>query len=128
MFKLEYTYDCLDGKYFLCAEGEDEITYAVDSSIPVLASKQGSLDETDSRRFLQALKDCGIERWAKEYKADLGSIEDAIRWSLTYIINGKEYFSKGEESYEPYNYNKLIETLMIIDENTACFRMGETDD
>ena len=122
MFELEYCFECLNGKYFLNVK---EDNYEISTDIAELENKEGLLTEAENNAFQKQLNKAGIEKWDKEYPASGNRIEDAVKWSVRYTAEGKEYFSTGEESYEPYTYNELIRALMIIDEKAQYFLIGE---
>lgn len=115
MNKLEYRITCLDGVYDFVAEYGDSVLFNVETDIASLKSFSGELDDEKSRQFIEDVEKAQIERWDREYAADLSGIEDGITWKLTCLKDGIEYVSSGEESYQPYNYEYLIRAIMLCD-------------
>ncbi len=122
MNRLEYHFDCLDGNYlFVCQFDEEKLSYVIESSIPELSSKSGELSKEETIRFNQLLREAQIEKWDREYMADLSGIVDAVKWKVKLIKDDKEYVSKGEESFEPYTYKQLIDALALMEDKADYF-------
>ena len=52
MNRLEYHFDCLDGKYLCVCQFDDEsLSYVIESSIPELSGKSGELSKEEAVRF-----------------------------------------------------------------------------
>ena len=122
MNRLEYHFDCLDGKYLCVCQFDDEsLSYVIESSIPELSGKSGELSKEETVRFNKLLEEAQIEKWDREYMADLSGIADAVKWKVKLIKDDKEYVSRGEESFEPYNYKQLIDALRLMEDKADYF-------
>jgi hypothetical protein len=117
MTELEYLIDCLEGSYRFFACYGDLVAYEITTDIAGLESVSGELNESDSKLFKDAIAAAQIERWEEEYPADASKIEDGIRWSLVLMKEGKEYRSRGEESFVPYGHEELIRAIRLCDVN-----------
>ena len=127
MNRLEYHFDCLDGKYLCVCQFDDEsLSYVIESSIPELSGKSGELSKEEAVRFNKLLEEAQIEKWDREYMADLSGIADAVKWKVKLIKDDKEYVSRGEESFEPYNYKQLIDALRLM-EGKADYFLAQGD-
>ena len=116
--KLTYNFKCLDGEYKLIVENNE---YVVETNIYCFSSKVGTIDNIEL--FIDLINKAKIENWDKEYLGE--TVEDYIEWSIEYIKDDKIYKSNGLESYEPYNYNYLIEAFKLIESNADYFKAGE---
>ena len=122
MNRLEYHFDCLDGKYLCVCQFDDEsLSYVIESSIPELSGKSGELSKEEAVRFNKLLEEAQIEKWDREYMADLSGIAEAVKWKVKLIKDDKEYVSRGEESFEPYNYKQLIDALRLMEDKADYF-------
>ena len=122
MNRLEYHFDCLDGKYLCVCQFDDEsLSYVIESSIPELSGKSGELSKEEAVRFNKLLEEAQTEKWDREYMADLSGIADAVKWKVKLIKDDKEYVSKGEESFEPYTYKQLIDALRLMEDKADYF-------
>ena len=120
MDQLLFHFACLDGTYdFIAQFSEERLQYEIQSTIPELESLSGTLDETET--FLKQLELAQIEKWERSYPAEGTPIEDAVKWQVKLIKDGKEYVTEGEESYEPYRYEHLVRALMCCDEKAEYF-------
>ena len=119
MNKMEYTINCLDGTYELTVEYDDTVIYSVDTNIETMQSFSGELDADQSKAFIEEIEKAGIERWDREYNAELSEIEDGITWQMRYLKDGKEYVSEGVESYQPYGYEHLVNAIQLLDEKSG---------
>ena len=127
MNRLEYHFDCLDGKYLCVCQFDDEsLSYVIESSIPELSDKSGELSKEEAVRFNKLLEEAQIEKWDREYMADLSGIVDAVKWKVKLIKDDKEYVSRGEESFEPYTYKQLIDALRLM-EGKADYFLAQGD-
>ena len=127
MNRLEYHFDCLDGKYLCVCQFDDEsLSYVIESSIPELSDKSGELSNEEAVRFNKLLEEAQIEKWDREYMADLSGIVDAVKWKVKLIKDDKEYVSRGEESFEPYTYKQLIDALRLM-EGKADYFLAQGD-
>ena len=127
MNRLEYHFDCLDGKYLCVCQFDDEgLSYVIESSIPELSGKSGELSKEEAVRFNKLLEEAQIEKWDREYMADLSGIADAVKWKVKLIKDDKEYVSRGEESFEPYTYKQLIDALRLM-EGKADYFLAQGD-
>ena len=125
MNKLEYHFECLDGRYFLTAiNDENIIRYTIETDIEGFESREGELSLSESQTFINEVKAANIERWDREYGNELSKIEDGIEWKVVYCVDDKEYVSKGFESYEPYGYESLIAALKLCEEKASYFAAG----
>ena len=122
MNRLEYHFDCLDGKYLcVCQFNDESLSYVIESSIPELSGKSGELSKEEAVRFNKLLEEAQIEKWDREYMADLSGIVDAVKWKVKLIKDDKEYVSRGEESFEPYTYKQLIDALRLMEDKADYF-------
>ena len=127
MNRLEYHFDCLDGKYLCVCQFDDEsLSYVIESSIPELSGKNGELSKEETVRFNKLLEEAQIEKWDREYMADLSGIAAAVKWKVKMIKDDKEYVSRGEESFEPYTYKQLIDALRLM-EGKADYFLAQGD-
>lgn len=127
MNRLEYHFDCLDKKYLCVCQFDDEsLSYVIESSIPELSGKSGELSKEEAARFNKLLEEAQIEKWDREYMADLSGITDAVKWKVKLIKDDKEYVSRGEESFEPYTYKQLIDALRLM-EGKADYFLAQGD-
>ncbi len=120
MRRLEYHFSCLDGTYFLLCEINDRVSYSIETDIAGFESRSGELDEEASKKFVKLLDEAEIEKWERSYKGS--DIEDAVSWKLKYTNEDKEYVSEAEETCEPYNYEKLIEAVKLIEDKADYFK------
>lgn len=121
MKSLNFVFDCLDGKYEFNAHIDDIVTFSIESSISQLESKEGELSKEDTKKFLEEMSLSTIEKWDRYYDKNDNSIEDGVKWYVSYTDDDKQYLSQGEESYEPYNYEHLIKAIMLCDEKAEYF-------
>ena len=71
------------------------------------------------------LKKAGIGKWDREYPASGEGIEDAVRWKVKLTEDDREYVSKGEESFEPYDYEVFMDALRILEDRADYFLARE---
>ena len=122
MKHLELTCTCLEGNYTFTADTVNgRIVYSVITDIENLASLEGRLGFLKSRKFSKLLDKTQIEKWDSEYTGESG-IEDAVKWKVSWKDDEKEYSSKGEESYYPYNWEYLLEAIALCDRNIEYFK------
>ncbi len=122
--RLTYRFDCLDGRCLFQADDKDGlIAYGFETDIAELDNVSGQLNDQDSEKFRQELARAGIERWDREYQPVLSAIEDAVKWEVEYEKDGKVYCSKGEETYEPYDYFHLVDALALCSPKADYFRI-----
>ena len=119
MKKLEYTVNCLDGVYTIVCEFDDVVDYVIETNIESLSSKQGQLNEELNKVFIDNIDKANIKSWDLQYNPTDSTIEDAIDWQIVYFDNDKEYKSCGTESYQPYNYEYIVEAILLCDEDSA---------
>ena len=120
MDQLHFHFTCLDGTYDFEAQfNADELRYETKSTIPELESLSGTKDDPEA--FRKELDLAEIEKWDRRYPAEGTPIEDAVKWQVKLIKDGKEYVTEGEESYEPYRYEHLVRALMCCDEKAEYF-------
>jgi len=125
MDQLNYRFECLDGNYELQIDfDENEANYEIRTTLPGFVEFIGILGKEKTQAFRNKLIEAKITNWDRCYEATGSSIEDAVKWSLIYSIQDKEYRSEGEETYEPYGYEHLIEALVICDEKANFFKEG----
>ena len=120
MRRLEYHFSCLDGSYFLLCEISDRVSFTIETDIEGFENKSGELAEETAAKFVKLLDEAQIEKWERDYSGS--DIEDAVSWKLKYVNDDKEYVSKAEEACEPYNYEKLIEAMKLIEEKADYFK------
>lgn len=118
--KLDFFFECLDGKYHVNAcFDEEKVNYEVESNIDYLPSKSLQID---SKSFLEEINLANIQTWDHEYSGK--GVEDACKWKVVLSLDNKQYSSKGEESFYPYNYEHLVNALVILDENVQILFRG----
>lgn len=110
---LKVRFEALDGYYNLVIL--DDHSYNIETSIACLDSKDGIIDNYD--KFVDKLNEVNIKSWGKEYLSDLG-IEYGVKWS----VEIDSYMVRGFEGNWPYTYDKLIDTLKLIDEKIGYFK------
>ena len=120
MRRLEYHFSCLDGSYFLLCEIDDKLSFTIETDIAGFENRGGELDEETSTKFVKLLDEAQIEKWERSYTGS--DIEDAISWKLKYVKEDKEYVSEAIETCEPYNYEKLIEALKLLEDKADYFK------
>ena len=120
MIELEFTINCLDGRYCFSCRNDGCISYEVDTDINSLECVQGELGQQQTEEFLKYLNEAQIEKWDAEYSGD-NLIEDGIEWSLKYLNEDKEYQVSGKESFEPYNFEYLLKAIKIADKQLEYF-------
>ncbi len=122
MNRLEYHFDCLDGRcLFICEFDGTSLSYDLESTIEELPAKAGELAKEESELFNKYINDAKIPSWDASYAPTLSGIEDGIKWKVKLHLDGKEYVSKGEESYEPYGYEELIKALKLCIDKAEYF-------
>ena len=123
MKQLNFVFDCLDGKYEFVGKLDDVLVYTVETNIVGFNDIEGELDKETSDLFLKKLEMANIDKWDRQYSGE-NSIEDAVYWYVKYKDGDKIYVSSGEESFEPYNYEHLIEALKLCDDKADYFMIG----
>ena len=127
MNRLEYHFDCLDGRcLFICKFDEGSLNYDLESTIAEIPASFGELSRDDSELFNKYIAQANIPGWEKEYEPVLSKIEDGIKWKVKLNLDGKEYVSKGEESYEPYGYVDFIKAMKLCVPKAGYF-MAESE-
>ena len=121
MKSLKFVFDCLEGKYEFNAQSDNNLVFSIDSTIETLESFEGELDVNKTKLFFDEIDLANIKKWQRRYDSNLTPIEDAVKWYVKYIEDDKEYVSEGEESYEPYEYNHLIEAIKLCDDKADYF-------
>ena len=120
MNQLLFHFECLDGTYDFEAQFDTNgLHYETGSTIPELESLSGTLNDPED--FLKELDLAQIEKWDRSYPAAGTPIEDAVKWQVKLVLDGREYVTEGEESYEPYRYEHLVRTLMCCDGKAEYF-------
>ena len=128
MNRLEFHFDCLDGRgLFICEFDKSTLNYDLESTIEELPNLTGELDEKESELFSKHIKEANIPAWERKYEPTLSRIEDGISWKLKLHYEGKEYVSEAEESYEPYGYDSFIEALKLCIEKADYFKAGSNE-
>ncbi len=123
MNRLEYHFDCLDGRcLFVCEFDELTLSYDLESTIEEIPARSGELSREDLEKFDKLINAARIESWEKEYKNDFLAIEDGIRWKVKYHKDNKEYVSCGQETYEPYGYEEFINALKLCVDKADYFK------
>lgn len=120
MIELEFKIDCLDGRYCFSCRCDEDLDYSVDTDIAGLESVEAKLDQEKISEFSKCLDEADIEKWDRSYSGE-NEIEDGIRWSLKYTKDGKEYFTDGRESFEPYCFENLIKAIKLCDRQIEYF-------
>ena len=119
MKKLEYTINCLEGVYCFVAEISDKVLFNIESTVEAVSSKTGELDQEKSKLFIEEINKAEIDKWDKQYKVEGSDIQDGIKWSMKFLDEDKEYISEGYESYQPYNYEHLVNAILLCDEEST---------
>ena len=119
MKKLEYTINCLEGVYCFVAEISDKVLFNIESTVEAVSSKTGELDQEKSKLFIEEINKAEIDKWDKQYKVEGSDIQDGIKWSMKFLDEDKEYISEGHESYQPYNYEHLVNAILLCDEEST---------
>lgn len=114
MQRLKVSFETLNGNYSMVIL--DDHTYSIETTIEVLENKNGVIENYDE--FIFELNEVNIFLWDKVYKPNGLEIEDAIKWSVTLDNNS----ISGVEGYWPYTYDKLIDTLMMVDDKIVYFK------
>ena len=117
MFKLNFRIDCPDGKYAFDCDCNEKVEYKVESDIPGLENTAG---EIMPDAFSSLVEKATIEKWDREYSGS-SLIEDEIIWNLEYIKENRIYRVKGHESYEPYNFEYLLNAIKLCDKQLEYF-------
>lgn len=127
MNRLEFHFDCLDGRcLFICEFDKSTLNYDLESTIEELPACAGELSAADCELFNKYIAQANIPSWEKEYMPALSRIEDGVRWKVKLFLDQKEYVSKGEESYEPYGYKDFIKALKLC-VSKADYFMAESE-
>ena len=126
MNRLEYHFDCLDGRcLFICEFDEGSLNYDLESTIAEIPASFGELSRDDSELFNKYIAQANIPGWEKEYEPVLCHVcHEEARSGLN--LDGKEYVSKGEESYEPYGYEDFIKAMKLCVPKAGYF-MAESE-
>jgi len=112
----EFSFNCPDGQYTLSVKNEEQVfSYIVSSTIEGFTEKSGILTEKDTNEFIEKLNKANILSWDKYYGNK--KLDDACTWNI--VID--DFSTSGEESFEPYNYQYLIEALQLIEDNVDYF-------
>ena len=125
MHRLEFYFNCLEGRYFFVFE--DGI-YSIETDIPSFTDKSGELTKKEINTFSDKLNAAKIEAWDRYYLPEGEGIEDGVKWKVRLIKDDKEYVSEGEESYEPYGYEYFIEALKLIEDYADYFAAKGNDE
>jgi len=125
MNKILYEFSCLDGKYIFNAEFNEEfVKYEIETDIEGLENITADLSDDLVKEFNQYILDANIDKWEKEYFGE-NNIEDATKWVVRYFVDDKEFVSKGEETYWPYNYELLIKAIKLCDNKADVLDIGD---
>lgn len=114
MQRLKVNFETVNGNYSLIVL--DNHTYSIETSIEVLENKNGIIENYEE--FVCKLNEANIFMWDKIYKPEGLEIEDGIKWSV--MLDDKQI--NGVEGYWPYEYDKLIETIMLVDDKANYFK------
>ena len=69
MNRLEYHFDCLDGRcLFICKFDEGSLNYDLESTIAEIPASFGELSRDDSELFNKYIAQANIPGWEKEYE------------------------------------------------------------
>ena len=117
--KLTVNFECLDGYYKIDINNN---TYSIETNINYLNSTSGVLDNDNYNSYKEMFNKTNICLWQPKYETNGLSIEDSVKWNVTYIDdNDTTYSSSGEEGFWPYEFDTLIHALMYFDSNIKCF-------
>lgn len=105
----------------------DDNKYSIDTNIRDFNITNGELSEIDSLEFKSAFSKTNICLWESKYEINGLNIEDSVKWSVKYTEDNITYSSVGEEGYWPYEYDVLINALMIVDKNIEFFKSNRED-
>lgn len=107
---LKVIFKCIDGEYKLVV---DKNNFFIETDIKDFNNKEGIINN----QFIELIKKCEIEKWNNNYLNDL-NIEDGVKWYVEY--NNKNI--EGIEGSWPYNFEYLIEALIVLDEQAKYFK------
>ena len=111
---LKINFETIEGYYYLTVF--DGHSFTLETNISGLENKCGVIENYDL--FEKRLNEINISSWDRYYNPDGLDIEDGVKWSV--ILD--DYSSSGVEGYWPYNYDKLIDIIMMIDNKANYFK------
>lgn len=121
--KINIRFECLDGYYYLDL---NDNKYIVDTNIDNFDSVSGELTDDNYSKFKNIFGKTNICLWESKYEINGLVIEDSVKWSVKYTDDDNiTYSSVGEEGYWPYEYDTLVDALMIIDKKIEFFRSNK---
>ena len=123
MNRINFQLDCLDGKYDLNIDlDENNLHYEVTTNIDYLDSKSGDIN---SKTFKEAIDKIDFNKLILVNSIKEVEIEDPVIWKFNYVIDSNENCIEGKEGNWPYNYDELIEALILIDEKLEIFKANK---
>jgi len=115
--RLIVKFECLQGHYIINIDND---SYIIDTNINGFENSEGNFDLNS---FNELFRKTNIHLWESIYEVNGLAIEDSVKWSIDYTDDeGINFTSKGEEGYWPYEYDELIDALMIIDNKLDYFK------
>lgn len=123
MNRMNFQLDCLDGKYDLNIDlDENNLHYEVTTNIDYLDSKSGDIN---SKAFKEKINKIDFNKLISVNSIKDVEIEDPVIWKFNYVIDSKDNCIEGKEGNWPYNYDELIEALILIDEKLEVFKANK---
>ena len=123
MNRMNFQLDCLDGKYDLNIDlDENNLHYEVTTNIDYLNSKIGDINP---KVFKEAIDKIDFNKLISVNSIKDVEIEDPVIWKFNYVIDSNENCIEGKEGNWPYNYDELIEALILIDEKLEVFKANK---
>ena len=123
MNRINFQLDCLDGKYDLNIDlDENNLHYEVTTNIDYLNSKIGDINP---KVFKEAIDKIDFNKLISVNSIKDVEIEDPVIWKFNYVIDSNENCIEGKEGNWPYNYDELIEALILIDEKLEVFKANK---
>lgn len=123
MNRMNFQLDCLDGKYDLNIDlDENNLHYEVTTNIDYLNSKIGDINP---KVFKEAIDKIDFNKLISVNSIKEVEIEDPVLWKFNYVIDSNENCIEGKEGNWPYNYDELIEALILIDEKLEVFKANK---
>lgn len=113
MNKFRIEFNCLQGEYSLEINFAD-FSYCVTSTIAQLESISSNIND---EKFIEMFNKIDFEKWDRQYLDS--SIEDGVKWGI--YIDGK-LVTEGIEANWPYQYDELIDSLILVDKNISFFK------
>lgn len=102
---------------FIADIDENKVSYKVKSK-NFSENKEGMLDVSSTKEFVEKLKKAEIENWLGIYYKDESTIMDVGQFNLCYVDdNANIFFTVGVEGCQPKEYEYMIRALAVCDAN-----------